>query len=613
MISLNQAQNAAVAHREGPLLLVAGAGAGKTRTVIHRIARLIESGVPAERVLAVTFTNKAAREMADRVGQLGLRGGQPTVSTFHGLGARLLRESGTDLGLSRHFSILDRDESEAVVGQAIASLGLDRKLFPKGKIQRLISREKNRGKTNPDTWENQQLTPIWRRYEELLRERHGLDFDDLILRPLTLLRENPARRAEYQNRWHYLHVDEYQDTNGPQYELTKLLAGERRNVCVVGDIDQSIYSWRGADYRNLLRFERDFPGTKIIVLEENYRSTKTIIALANRVIAENPNRPEKNLFTHNPDGEPVKLLIASDETEEADLVLGELLTRREREPEATNAILYRANFQSRALEDACLRHGVPYQVLGTRFFDRQEVRDALAYLRLALNPNDWFSLARAAARPPRGLGKSSLAKIASGEAAGLGPAARQRWQNLKNITARLAAKAATDPPSVVLAATIRQSGLLDFYDEPDENGLDRRRNLEELVSVAARYDADPRPDGLWRLLDEAALVSDQDSLDDKAGERAANPIRLMTVHAAKGLEFDHVFITGLEQDLFPSRPRENDERGRTEALAEERRLFYVAVTRAKQTLTLTYAESRLAAGARQGTWPSEFLNHLTIE
>ncbi len=615
MTALNPAQRSASEHRDGPLLVVAGAGAGKTRVIVHRIANLIAGGVPAERILAVTFTNKAARELANRVKALGRQsgeGGGPTIATFHALGAKILRLHGGLIGLKRHFTILDRDESEALVGQALQNLGFDRKLFPKGKIQRLISREKNRGQSNPQSWENKRLSPIWQRYEEILRERQALDFDDLILKTLLLFRRESTILAEYQNRWQYLHVDEYQDTNGPQYELTKLLAGERRNVCVVGDVDQSIYSWRGADYRNLLLFEREFPGTTIIILEENYRSTKPILDLANRAIAANPNRPPKNLYTRQTGGAPVKLLIATDETEEADLVVAEILSQRATNPAASSAILYRANFQSRALEEACLRHGLSYQVLGTRFFDRQEIRDALAYLKLALNPGDWFSLARAATRPPCGLGKSSLAKIAAGDGGALGPAARRRWQELRNRLEDIAA-AANQPPSAVIKLTLERSGLMKFYDEPDENGLDRRRNLEELIALAGRYDADPTPDGLWRLLDEAALVSDQDSLEEGEGERAVNPVRLMTIHAAKGLEFDNVFITGLEQDLFPSRPRDNDERGPAEAAAEERRLFYVAVTRARQTLTLAYAESRAIAGGRQSSWPSEFLNHLAVD
>ncbi len=615
LTGLNDAQRRAVLHRDGPLLVVAGAGAGKTKTITHRILHLIKGGVSPDAILAITFTNKAAREMLDRVMALienepGLaeEKTRPFLSTFHAFGTYLLREHGRVLGLPRHFSIADRDDSISIIKASLQAAGYDPKSLEPRRILNVISREKGRLIDAAHYIEHLERNPfgevvgeIWRRYEQALSASHSLDFDDLIMKAVFLLREHPSVLSACRERWQYLHIDEYQDTNVAQYEFARLLAGPRENICVVGDLDQSIYSWRGADFKNLLRFERDFPNATVVTLEENYRSTQMILDAANRVIKKNVNRLEKTLYTKNRRGEKLVLITALDEREEAALIAtaAATLIARGVAPDQI-AVLYRANFQSRVLEEAMLHHHVSYRVLGVRFFERQEVKDLLAYLKAALNPNDFVSRRRIINVPPRGLGKVTVAKVLAGETDSLPPKTRVKIKVFDDLLTTIRATALVEPPSVTIRYILEHSGLDRALREGGGDDLERLENLRELVTLSLAYDATPGEVGITALLTAAALVSDQDTLTIPA-----KAVSLMTVHAAKGLEFDQVFITGLEQNLFPhSHFRNDEEEIDTE---EERRLFYVALTRARQKLYLSYAEIRTIFGNSRANSPSDFL------
>lgn len=612
---LNPAQREAVLHAEGPLLVVAGAGAGKTRVITYRIRQLIEQGIKPEQILAITFTNKAAKEMRERVEALLKNEGRakPFVSTFHTLGANICRAHARALGRDRYFSILDRDESISLVKQAMRDLSIDDKRFEPRKILGAISRAKGDGLPLTD-YKNEVgnefypklITQIWERYQALVAKARALDFDDLLLETVKLLKKELEILKYYQNQFKHLLIDEYQDTNAVQYELAKLLAGKSKNICVVGDADQSIYSWRGADFENLLRFEQDFPGAKVVLLEENYRSTQTILTAANQVISKNKKRHEKTLFTKNNAGEQISVIANLSEVVEADFVASEakkLIEANEASQEI--AVLYRANFQSRVLEEAMLRKNVPYQVLGTRFFDRKEIKDLMSYLRAALNNEDYASLARASAAPVRGIGKTTLAKIASGERASLPAAIARKVNDLFNTLAQIKNAVEQKSASEVIKFALQASGLETSLKKGNAEEQERLENLRELVTLATKYDYLPAPEGIIALLEEVALASEQDSLNEKK-----DGVKLMTVHAAKGLEFDYVFITGLEQDLFPHAgfgPTSGQASEKDRDDEEERRLFYVAITRARKKVYLTYAQIRTIFGSRQITTPSEFI------
>lgn len=609
---LNEKQKEAALHREGPLLIVAGAGAGKTKTITHRIAHLIESGVPGRTILAVTFTNKAAGEMRERVRSLlpdGPRGGLPLLTTFHALGVRILREFHKDAGLERSFTIWDRDDSLRAIKAAAEKFGGDP---PAGGAPRAIlsaiSREKGSGKSADEyaerasNFRQRSIAQLWRAYEKALRDESALDFDDLLVRTLALLRAKPEILSRLQHRWTYLTIDEYQDTNAAQYEIAKLLAGERRNLCVVGDIDQNIYSWRGADIEHLLRFEKNFPGAKVVLLEQNYRSTRTILTAANSVIEKNRRRVPKNLYTDNPIGEAITLYGGRNEIDEAWFVAATCAARIEKGTSpAEIAILYRENFQSRAIEEALLTAQLPYRVLGTKFFERKEIKDLLSYLRAALNPQSKADLARIIAVPPRGIGKVTLEKVLGGREDELAAAARAKVGAFRASVAKITHACVTLPASESVRYALEESGLKRMLEAQADEGKERLKNIRELVNLAIRFDdLDPR-EGIEKLLEDAALQSDQDELD-----REVAAISLMTVHASKGLEFDAVFVTGLEQGLFPSM-RESDAQRDPE---EERRLFYVALTRARQSVYLSFAGERLRWGAREHTIPSEFIDDI---
>lgn len=600
---LNTAQKQAVLHKEGPLLIVAGAGAGKTKTITHRIAQLIEGGVPARSILAVTFTNKAAGEMRERVARLlaGNRGTPPLITTFHSLGVRLLREFHEVAGIPRGFSIWDQDDSTRAVKNILKQL--DTEEWTPRQILSAISREKGAGKSIREFRERagnrreQAVALVWERYEKTLRDEGGLDFDDLLVRTLALLRDSPETLSLLQNRWQYLTVDEYQDTSGVQYEMVRLLTGENHNICVVGDLDQCIYTWRQAEIKNLLSFEREFPGVTVVRLEQNYRSTRTILAAANAVIEKNVNRIPKTLFSEGGTGEPITVYGAMNERDEAWFVVEKSAALIESGvPAQEIAVLYRENAMSRVLEEAFLHAGLHYRVLGTRFFERKEVKDVLSYLRAALNPKSKGDFARIVGVPPRGIGKVTLEKMLAGEALG---AAGAKVAQFQDTLAKIRHAVNTLPASEAVRFCIEASGIQKMFESNTEDGRERLGNVRELANLAAKYENDEPPAGIERLLEEAALQSEQDQLDM---DKEKNGISLMTVHAAKGLEFDAVFIVGLEQGLFPS--LRNDV-GRDPE--EERRLFYVALTRARKHLFLSYAAERSKYGERESALPSEFL------
>ncbi|MBU6370729.1 MAG: UvrD-helicase domain-containing protein [Patescibacteria group bacterium] len=616
---LNERQKEAVMQTNGPVLIIAGAGAGKTKTIVHRILHLIKEGVAPEAILAITFTNKAAKEMRERVEKalasdktLNLPThfpGKPFVSTFHSLGVRIIKENAQAIGLTRHFAILDRSDSSKIVKECLAELSIDPKQFEPAKILNRISREKgnlttaeefsrdaDRGYTVPGV-----TARVWPMYEAKLAKDKSLDFDDLLLKTYEILRDHPRVLEHYQELWKYIHIDEYQDTNKVQYAIAKLLAAKYKNMTVVGDIDQSIYSWRGADIQNILDFEKDYPDAKTILLEENYRSTQTILAAANEVIKKNAQRREKNLFTKNAKGEKISYFRGTNETEEA-----RFIARKASEltgkgvPAREIAVLYRANFQSRALEEAMLAESVPYQVLGTKFFERREVRDILAYLGAALDPEQLASVKRIINIPARGIGKVTMLKIFEGNRNSLPSAVGEKVNHFYRLLERIKKETETKKPSEVLRFIIKESGLELELQKGTEEDKERLENMRELATLATKYDYLPKPEGIEKLLEEAALATDQDSM-----EKNENAVKLMTVHASKGLEFDYVFITGLEQDLFPHQAIGKDEKT-PEEMEEERRLFYVALTRARKKLFLTHAEMRTIFGSTQVNLPSEF-------
>lgn len=625
-MKLNAEQEKAASHHDGPLLILAGAGAGKTRVVVERIASLIRSGVAPEKILAVTFTNKAAREMQERVALVvhssefivhrqGQRqeGGRPFIGTFHGLCLHILKTFHTAAGLPKRFTIYDRADSLRAARDAIKSSGFDPKQLEPRRVLSIMSKQKGDDVSRihyidsvASSYIDEAVGEVWEKYDALLKKEKAVDFDDILCVALKLLREHTHIRDYFQKAWSHLHVDEYQDTNRVQYELIKLMAQTHKNIAVVGDIDQNIYSWRGASIEHIMRFEEDYPDAEVVVLTENYRSTKTILAAANQAIEKNIKRREKVLVTQNPDGERIKLGGFGDEVSEAQFVAGEAARRLRRGENANDiAVLYRANFQSRVLEEAFLRRDVPYQVLGTRFFERKEVKDALSYLRAALNPDSVADLTRTINTPARGIGKVTLAKLVSQGRESLSGTQREKVEGYYRLLTRIRERADTEKASVVVKYVIDESGLSAHLAEGDYEDEERLENLRELVTVATKYDAHPLGEGVDALLEEAALQSDQDELSVRE-QMKKNGVKLMTVHAAKGLEFDTVFITGLEDGLFPHE-RDGDD---TVDREEERRLFYVALTRAKRVAYMTYAITRRIFGSVSANMPSEFITEL---
>jgi len=664
---LNDKQKEAAVHKEGPLLIIAGAGAGKTKTITHRIVNLIKEGVEPDKILAVTFTNKAAKEMRDRiVAEIGKNAqGQntiPFVSTFHSLGVHIIKENAGALGLNRHFAILDENDSSSFIKEILKELDIE--TDPR-KVRNIISWEKGKFtdaegyRERLNTYGGGQIARIvaqvWPIYERKKARENSLDFDDLLLKSVKLLKEKERIRNFYREKWHYVHIDEYQDTNEVQYLMSRLLTGEGKNICVVGDADQNIYSWRGANLKNILSFEKDYPEAKIILLEENYRSSGNILDAANVVIKKNKFRPEKNLFTRKEAGEKIALYGALDETDEADFVATKILSllsppeKREDVLEKSLgsatarargifqqknicafrenifsdiAVLYRANFQSRALEEAMLRYNIPYQVLGTKFFERKEIKDTLAYLRAALNPESLSDIKRIINFPRRGIGKATLIKIFASPRPETGGAripetlstnVKIKIENFYKLLAEIRKKIETEKVSEVIKFTVKKSGIENELLEGDEEDQERLENIKELATLALKYDPQGDSLGVEKLLEDAALASDQDSLmitENKKEKK--NGVKLMTVHAAKGLEFKYIFVVGLEEGLFPhARSGEGAYAGSFgDPKEEERRLFYVALTRAKEKLFLSYANSRTIFGSRGINIPSQFISDI---
>ncbi len=628
---LNPEQRAAAETTEGPVLILAGAGTGKTRAITFRMAHLIASGVPAEAILAVTFTNKAAEEMRNRVSDLLLRAGvppaQPWLSTFHSLCARLLRREAANAGLPRDFAIYDDDDQIAAVKLAMMNLEIDDDTLTPRNVLSRISYAKNHGqsaekmRSDAIDKDGRRVADIYAAYEKLLRQSNALDFDDLLIRAVKLLRESTPVREKWQSRFQYIHVDEYQDTNRVQYELLRLLTSPKQNVCVVGDEDQSIYRWRGADVSILMSFSRDFPSARVIKLERNYRSTQQILDAAGAVVANNPERLGKSLSAHNGSGSNLKYFEGRDAHAEAEFVAGELERILSEDSSQTCAVEYRTNFQSRAFEEVFRRRGLRYKLVGGfSFYNRAEVKDALAYVRLAMHPEDDVSLLRVLNVPPRGIGKttvdalqatargddsslwSAIEKFVSGAAAGRAVAPLRAFQEL--IAKLQEALAASEAPDF-LRAVLSETGYTDMLrDRNTPDDVARIENLEELVRAVA--EGMENGESFTDFLDAAALVSDADSFEGKPG------VTLITLHSTKGLEFDHVFLTGMEEGISPHSRAVNEEKG----IEEERRLVYVGMTRARKSLTLTRAVYRRIFGSEhqlRASLPSRFLAEIPSE
>lgn len=622
---LNPEQREAVLHRDGPVLILAGAGSGKTRVITYRIAYLIGDGhADPDQVLAVTFTNKASQEMRERVEALiGDASSRVWLSTFHSLCARLLRREAPKIGLSRDFVIYDSSDQVAVVKQAQRDLGMDDKLVPPRAALSRISQAKNRME-GPESlrggWNirDEQIAKIYERYLTALKDANALDFDDLLLKTVELFETSEQTREFYARKFKYVMVDEYQDTNRTQYELIRHLVGPQGNVTVVGDEDQSIYSWRGADIQNILDFEHDFPGARVLRLEENYRSSQGILDAASALVAHNEKRKGKTLRAVKAAGEPVRLHQAGDEYQEAQWVVGRIASLRSR---GRAAVLFRMNAQSRLLEEALLRHGMPYIVVGgVGFYERKEVKDLLSYLRVVRNPADPIALRRILNVPARGIGSRTVEEIdrvagerrisswdalaVVAEEALLPGRATLPLRRFREMIERLRGEAEGLAIKDLLSRILEVTGYSAALAQEDtQESQDRLENLAELLSAAADYETRDEAPTLAGFLDQVSLLSDTDQIRDDA------PVTLMTLHSAKGLEFESVFLVGLEEGLSPH----TRSLSKPEALEEERRLLYVGMTRAMERLHLSWASSRQVFGQRRVSEPSRFLTEVPRE
>jgi DNA helicase-2/ATP-dependent DNA helicase PcrA len=641
LAQLNPQQREAVTETEGPLLILAGAGSGKTRVITYRIAYLIaERQVAPHNILAVTFTNKAAEEMRERVKRL-LSGSHltsaPLISTFHSLCVRILRQhiEALDEGYTRSFTIYDQDDSVRLVKACIKDLGYDDKQLGPRATQAAISGAKNRhgddaasfaARVEYNDEKRAAIARIFRLYEERLRNNNALDFDDLLIKTVQLLRRSAEVRGLYNERFRYILVDEYQDTNMLQFALVRFLTEKQQNICVVGDESQSVYRWRGADISNILNFEQHYPNAKVIRLEQNYRSTQNILDVAGAVIKHNVERKDKMLWTTNPPGERIRYYQALDAETEARFVAAKIEEHRRAEPGIRAAVLYRTNAQSRVFEEALRRAALPYNIVGGfSFYERAEVRDIISYLKLALNPHDSIALMRVINSPARGLGKQTLDEIErrakdygvshwetisilTEQGQGLGPRALAALKNFQQIITGLVqaatnASASETPVSDVVKAAILDTGYSNALKAENTDEAEARlENLQELVNAAVDYDAQEQ-EGLRDFIDHAALVSDADQYKRDA------PVTLMTAHSAKGLEFPLVFIVGLEDGLFPHARAATD----PAELEEERRLCYVAITRAERFLYVTHAMKRRVYGEELASEPSQFLNEMPLD
>jgi DNA helicase-2/ATP-dependent DNA helicase PcrA len=638
---LNPAQRVAVEHTQGPLLILAGPGSGKTRVIAHRIAYLIaREQVHPYRIVAVTFTNKASRELRNRVvALLGEGADSLLLGTFHAVCARILRIDGGAIGIDRAFAIYDDDDQQSLMRRVLEELGVDPRKFAPRAVLSAISRAKSE-LSSPAAYSasvrdyfGEVVARAYDRYQRALEENNALDFDDIIMRTVTLFREHDSVLKKYQQRFEHVLIDEFQDTNVAQYVLARQLAGGHGNICVVGDPDQSIYSWRSADIRNILNFERDYPNAKTVYLEQNYRSSQNILDSAHAVIAANRQRKEKNLWTEQGAGETVATYEAYDDNEEADFVASEVeaLLKSKRMQARDIAVMYRTNAQSRTIEEALVREQIPYRIVGgTRFYERKEVKDIIAYLRLVHNPFDRVAFERVINVPARGIGAKTLEELERwSEGVGVPPyAALQMLKEGREPRAhRFATRASTSllafldlmnglidasrtmPPAKIIGAIVDRTGyrryLMDEFPEESTTGLpdgmERWENIQQLITLAATYDGLDPEAALPQLLEDIALVSDQDTYDERA-----DSVTLITLHAAKGLEFPAVFIVGMEEGVLPHMRSFDD----PSQLEEERRLAYVGITRAKERLYLVRAFRRHLMGSTLHNPPSRFLRDL---
>ena len=628
---LNPEQRRAVETTEGPLLIQAGAGSGKTKTLTHRIAYLIASKkATVFNILAVTFTNKAAREMRVRVAELlgdnaDRRSFMPYMGTFHSICVRLLRQDGEAIGIPRNFVIFDESDRLSAIRQAGKKLMIDEKSFPPSVMASLISSAKNE-MVKPEVYEGTASSPaqknaakIYPLYESILHDNRALDFDDLINKTVHMLESSKEIREKWSAQFKYIMIDEYQDTNAAQYKLVKLLTSPEKNVAVVGDDWQSIYSWRGADFRNILNFERDYPGCAVIKLEQNYRSTGSILNAAHSIITKNQQRSDKKLWTDAGDGLPVQLLQVNNERSEAESIIRRIRTSVDLGARSYNdfAVLYRTNAQSRSLEESFIHYGIPYRIVGgTRFYDRKEIKDIIAYLRVIYQPEDTVSFGRIVNVPTRGVGSKSLevfyewqqdqrlslyeALVGVSGCSQLNKKACQALGDLADTLVNLNDLAEETPPAALIESLIRRIDYLQYLSDGTPSGESRQENVKELLSVAQEY----QEIGLSGFLEEISLVSDIDQADFNS-----DSVTLMTLHAAKGLEFPVVFMTGMEETIFPHSRSLYD----ASEMEEERRLCYVGMTRAKEELYLISASSRMLYGGVQHNPPSRFLSEINSE
>jgi DNA helicase II / ATP-dependent DNA helicase PcrA len=634
---LNPRQREAVLATEGPLLILAGAGSGKTKALTHRIAYLIAQGVKPENILAITFTNKAADEMRERVNKLlkrdkndevdknadknnfikrsdsSISSLSPYIGTFHAFCVRILRNEATKIGHTKHFTIYDEDDSLGLTKEVMKELDINIKQFPPGMIHHMISRLKSEC-IAPDDFEGkhsgeifpQTVHKIYERYQKRLRDANALDFDDLIMAAVRLFETHPDVLETYQNRFQYIHIDEYQDTNTAQYRLIRLLAQKHRNLAAVGDDAQSIYSFRNADFRNILNFEQDWPDAKIIILDENYRSTKRILDAANRVIGQNIHQKQKNLWTQKNDGALLDLVMLPSERTEAKFIVTEMETLLASGKTPRDfVVLYRTNAQSRVIEEALLAHEFPYKIIGgIKFYARKEVKDIVAYLRFLANPRDIVSLKRIINVPPRGIGTALFLKYTRGDAGRFTEKERANIGEFKKIIAVLKDASDSMKPSDLITFLIKKTKYEEYLKDASDESASKIENIRELKSLAKKFDALPPPDGALAMLEEIALIADQDAI-----QKNADAVHLMTLHAAKGLEFPIVFIAGLEDGIFPHAKSLFD----PNALEEERRLCYVGITRAKEKVYLCGAFRRTIWGERSANPPSRFLSEIPQE
>lgn len=633
--TLNPQQQEAVRHTEGPLLIMAGAGSGKTRVLTHRIAYLMgEKEVSPRNILAITFTNKAAREMKDRVAKLvGSQGEYMWVSTFHSMCVRILRRDIDRIGYSSNFSILDSGDQLSVIKQVLKNLNIDPKKFDPRAMLGQISAAKNELITeeayakNAGNYYDRQVAQVYEGYQKMLRKNQSLDFDDLIMQTIHLFDRLPEVLEYYQRRFQYIHVDEYQDTNHAQYYLVKQLAKRYENLCVVGDSDQSIYRWRGADITNILSFEKDYPSAKTVLLEQNYRSTKSILDAANTIIANNSGRKPKNLWTDNDDGKKLSYYQGATEQEEALYVadtIQQLVQSGKYQPSDV-AILYRTNAQSRAIEDTFVKSGISYQMVGgMRFYDRKEIKDMIAYLRLITNPDDDISFQRVVNEPKRGIGKTSIERLQAYAAmhdislfetvkevdfTGVSKKAANALAGFQDLIRSLSQQQEFLTATDMVEAVLERTGYEEMLkNERSIEAQSRLENLEEFKTVTQEFEKANDDKTLIAFLTDLALIADIDRVDEEDPDQTKK-ITLMTLHAAKGLEFPVVFLIGLEENVFPhSRSLMDDEE-----MEEERRLAYVGITRAEKELYLTHAKMRTLYGRTNFNPVSRFINEIPDE